>query len=116
MPADQSGADLLFLCHRIPYPPEKGDKIRSYHWLLALAERFRVHLAAFVDDPDDWAYRDKVQSLCASALLLPLKPPSAKLRSLSGLLTGEPLSLPYYRDARLTRWLAGLGRSKDIRS
>lgn len=108
-------ADLLFLCHRIPYPPDKGDKIRSYHWLRTLTQRFRVHLAAFVDDQRDWAYRDVIESLCATTLLLPLRPASAKLRSLRGLLTGEPLSLPYYRDGKLTRWLSALSRSRDIR-
>jgi sugar transferase (PEP-CTERM/EpsH1 system associated) len=115
MTEDAAKADLLFLCHRIPYPPDKGDKIRSYHWLCALAKRFRVHLAAFVDDKRDWIYRDVIESLCASSLLLPLRPASAKLRSLRGLLTGQPLSLPYYRDDRLTRWLTQLTRSCEIR-
>lgn len=115
MKAQASRPDLLFLCHRIPYPPDKGDKIRSYHWLLALAESFRVHLAAFVDDPQDWGYRDKVESLCASCLLLPLNPSLSKARSFAGLLTGEALSLPYYRDRRLNRWLGRIWRSNDIR-
>jgi sugar transferase (PEP-CTERM/EpsH1 system associated) len=110
-----SKRDLLFLCHRIPYPPDKGDKIRSYHWLLALARHFRVHLAAFVDDEEDWVHRGVVENLCASTLLLPLTLPRARLRSLSGLLTGAPLSLPYYREHRLTNWLAQLARSTLIR-
>ena len=46
--------DLLLLVHRMPYPPNKGDKIRSWHLLKHLAQRYRVHLATFVDDPDDW--------------------------------------------------------------
>ena len=44
---------LLFLCHRIPYPPNKGDKIRSFHILKFLSERYRVLLGTFVDDPAD---------------------------------------------------------------
>ena len=111
----RSKPDLLFLCHRIPYPPDKGDKIRSYHWLLALAESFRVNLAAFVDDPADWVHRDKLEALCDTCLLLPLKPAAAKARSLKGLLTGEALTLPYYRDRRLNRWLGRIWRSRDIR-
>ena len=34
--------DLLFLPHRIPYPPNKGDKIRAYHVLRYLQRHFRV--------------------------------------------------------------------------
>lgn len=115
MKARESKSDLLFLCHRIPYPPDKGDKIRSYHWLLALAESFRVHLAAFVDDPADWKYRGKIEDLCESCLLLPLKPALSKARSFAGLLSGEALSLPYYRDRELNRWLGRVWRSRDIR-
>jgi hypothetical protein len=68
---------LLFLCHRIPYPPDKGDKIRSYHWLEALAESFQVHLVAFVDDSADWMYQDQVERFCASCSLFPLRPRAA---------------------------------------
>lgn len=100
--------DLLFLCHRIPFPPDKGDKIRSYRWLRALSRSYRVHLAAFVDDVADWQHRESVEALCATCLLVPLRPERAKIRSLSGLLTGRPLSLPYYGDGRIRSWLKDL--------
>jgi sugar transferase (PEP-CTERM/EpsH1 system associated) len=114
-PSEEYRPDLLFLCHRIPYPPDKGDKIRSYHWLCALAQTFRVHLAAFVDDPADWIQREKVAALCATCLLLPLRSPLAKVKGLVGLLSGEALSLPYYRNPGLRRWVDRLRRTTDIR-
>lgn len=95
---------LLFLAHRIPYPPNKGDKIRSFHLLRHLARRHEVHLGAFVDDADDWQYRDALAPYCKSIKLLPLNPRRAKLASLAGLLTGEALTLPYYRNRELARW------------
>ena len=105
--------ELLFLAHRIPYPPNKGDKIRSWHILKHLSRSCRVHLGAFVDDPGDWRYRDKIEQLCASTCLFPLHPASAKLRSLSGLLHGTALSLSYFRDRRMQRWVnTMLGRSE----
>ncbi|MDS4059854.1 MAG: sugar transferase, partial [Candidatus Contendobacter sp.] len=42
--------DLLFLVHRLPYPPNKGDKVRSFHLLRHLAGHYRVWLGTFVDD------------------------------------------------------------------
>lgn len=106
--------DLLFLAHRIPYPPDKGDKIRSWHMLRHLSTRWRVHLGAFVDDPADWSHEAVLGKVCADVCLRPLHPRSGRLRSLSGLLTGEALTLPYYRDAVLQRWVdaklkAGMG-------
>ena len=51
-------ANILYLVHRLPYPPDKGDKVRSYHLLKHLAERHRVFVGTFVDDPDDEAARE----------------------------------------------------------
>jgi len=95
---------LLFLAHRIPFPPNKGDKIRSFNLLRHLSARYAIHLGAFVDDPDDWQYRDALAPYCASIKLLPLHPRRAKLASLVGLLSGEALTLPYYRNRELARW------------
>ena len=44
---------LLYLTHRIPYPPNKGDKVRSFNILRQLARTHRVWLGTFVDHRDD---------------------------------------------------------------
>jgi len=105
---------LLFLAHRIPFPPNNGDKIRSFHLLRHLSARHAIHLGAFVDDPGDWQYADALRPYCASIKLLPLKPRRARLASLSGLLTGEALTLPYYRSRELRRWAADLAGSGTV--
>ncbi|MFG6457960.1 TIGR03087 family PEP-CTERM/XrtA system glycosyltransferase [Roseateles sp. BYS96W] len=96
---------ILYLVHRLPYPPNKGDKVRSYHLLRHLAARHEVHLGSFIDDPDDEQHLPRVRELCAGLHVARLNPRAAKLLSLRGLLTGEPLSLPYYRDAGLQAWV-----------
>lgn len=108
--------DLLFLVHRIPFPPNKGDKIRSYHLLKHLTGNFRVHLGTFIDDENDWEYVDKVDSWCASSHILRLRPGLAKLRSLGGLLTREPLSIPYYRNRSMQNWVDDTIDRFDIRN
>jgi sugar transferase (PEP-CTERM/EpsH1 system associated) len=95
--------DLLFLSHRIPYPPDKGDKIRAWHFLRHLAKRYRVHLACFVDDPEDAKFVPKLDEICASVCWRPLVPLRAKLRSLPGLLSGAPLTRGYFRDRHLKK-------------
>ncbi len=107
-------SDLLFLAHRIPYPPNKGDKIRAWHLLEHLTQTHRVHLGAFIDDPDDWRYAEKMRALCASTCLVGINPRWGKLRALSGLLTGQPLTLPFYRHVGMQQWVdarlaAGVG-------
>ncbi len=93
--------EILFLAHRIPYPPDKGDKIRSWRLLKHLAGRYAVDLACFVDDPRDFAHADFLRSICKSVTLVTLDPMMAKVKSASGFLTGEPLSIVYYRSKEM---------------
>lgn len=97
--------NLLFLAHRIPYPPNKGDKIRSYHFLKYLAEHYRLFLGTFIDDPHDRQYTAQVDALCAGTCYQDLNPLLAKAKSLQGLLTGQALTVPYYQDKLLHGWV-----------
>jgi sugar transferase (PEP-CTERM/EpsH1 system associated) len=106
---------LLFLCHRIPYPPNKGDKIRAFHLLHHLAQAFDVHLATFIDDPADRAWRGDVEKHCVSAYFADLAPGRATLLSLRGLLTGDPLTLPYYASRAMKRWVRDTVAAEGIR-
>lgn len=107
-------SELLFVAHRVPYPPNKGDKIRSYNVLRHLAARHRVHLCAFVDDPADLAHEQVLRKLCASVQLIPLNVRIARLRSLAGLADGRPLGLPYYHDRQMQAHVAALARDRRI--
>src|SRR3954471_9733500 len=100
--------DLLFLAHRIPYPPDKGDKIRAWNVLRHLAERYRVHLATFIDAPEDVASVPHLEAVCASVVWRPLSPRRARLRSLAGLLKGASLTQFYFSDRRLRNAIARL--------
>lgn len=107
-------ANLLYLVHRLPYPPNKGDKVRSYNLLRHLTRRHEVHLGTFVDDPNDLRYVDTVRDMCAGLHVETLRPFAARLRSISGLLTGQALTLPYYRSATMSEWVARTCRDKSI--
>ncbi|MDF1582278.1 MAG: TIGR03087 family PEP-CTERM/XrtA system glycosyltransferase [Methyloprofundus sp.] len=106
--------NLLFLVHRIPYPPNKGDKIRSYNFLQGLTKNYKVHLAAFIDDAEDWQYVDKIENLTASCFFANLDPSLAKLKSLSGILTNKALSIPYYHNDKLQQWVDKAIRENKI--
>ncbi|MEO8777915.1 MAG: TIGR03087 family PEP-CTERM/XrtA system glycosyltransferase [Rhodanobacter sp.] len=101
-------ASILLLCHRLPWPPSKGDKIRSYHVLRRLAEHNRVYLGTFVDDPADWQYLAPVKALCAEVCVRPLTAWQTRRRALASLLRGEALTVGVYRDRVMRRWIEGL--------
>ena len=107
-------ARLLFLVHRIPYPPNKGDKIRSWNILRHLARDHKVSLGCFVDDAEDLAYVGRLKEMCRDIYAERVRAPLAKLRSLAGLATGEALSVRYYRSPGMRRWVAGLLASGEV--
>ncbi|MBP9693805.1 MAG: TIGR03087 family PEP-CTERM/XrtA system glycosyltransferase [Alphaproteobacteria bacterium] len=96
---------LLFLVHRIPYPPNKGDKIRSWHILQNLSEVYHVHVGGFIDHEPDWVYVPTIAAITKSHCFLPLKPLQAKIRSLKALITGKSLTEYYFFDERLAEWV-----------
>lgn len=96
---------ILYLVHRIPYPPNKGDKIRSFHFLKALAEKYEVYLGTFIDDPEDRPYLDALKHFCKQSFCVELQPKLGKIKSLTGFLSGEALSLPYYRNTAMQSWV-----------
>lgn len=98
-------SNILYLVHRLPYPPNKGDKVRSFNLLKYLATKHRIFLGTFIDDPQDEAYVDRLSEYCADMHIVRLSPKAAKFRSLAGLLSNEALTLPYYRNIGLQRWV-----------
>ncbi len=95
---------ILFLCHRIPYPPDKGDKIRSWHEVEWLARRHEVDLFTLIDDAADEAH---VPALAArvrrlvTARIRPSRAPLSPVAALRALVAGDALSVARFRSAEL---------------
>lgn len=96
---------LLFLCHRIPFPPNKGDKIRSYNILKVLAQDYDIYLVCFVDDPFDWQYTSHVESLCKQTLFINQSKFLSKIKGLKAFFTGSSISIPYYFSKKIKNWV-----------
>lgn len=105
---------LLFLSHRLPFPPNKGDKVRSYHLLRHLAQRYRIVLGTFIDDPLDWQHVEKVRQLCAEVHVEAIVPWRRRVRSLAAVLSGEALTLHYFRTRTMRQWVQDVVRRERI--
>lgn len=105
---------LLYLCHRIPYPPDKGDKIRSYHLLRYLTRHYDVSLGCFWDDEEDRQYVPVLETLCREVYCRPLDPIFSRIKSLTGLLKNQPITLPYYADAAMQQWVRAQLAEKNM--
>ena len=105
---------LLFLAHRLPYPPNKGDKVRSHHLLRHLAQRYRIVLGSFIDDPADWQHVERLETFCAEVHIEPIVRWSKTMRSAGAVLAGEALALPYFHSATLDAWVKDIVHRERI--
>ncbi|BAV64064.1 TIGR03087 family PEP-CTERM/XrtA system glycosyltransferase [Sphingobium cloacae] len=105
--------EILFLCHRIPFPPDRGDKIRSYHLLKRLAEIAPVHVGCFADDARDMGFAQEMAALAASQRVL-MRDRSRLVAGLSGLAKGQPLLVSLFDHPELHRWVAQVMAERPI--
>jgi sugar transferase (PEP-CTERM/EpsH1 system associated) len=97
--------ETLFIAHRIPFPPDRGDKIRSHHLLKALARLGPVHVATLGETAADFAAEPLLAEV-ATTYCLARRPRSLALAGLRALASGKPVSLTAFASDRLHAWIA----------
>lgn len=94
---------ILYLCHRIPFPPDKGDKIRSFHQISHLGRSHEVHVACLVDDPADRFQAEPLRRFCAGVDAPYQSRAIGKAKALLALVSGRPLSVAAFDSPDLAR-------------
>lgn len=114
-PFPGDAGEILFLCHRLPFPPDRGDKIRSFHLLKALAEIAPVHVGTFADDARDLSFAGDLARVAASQHVARRASGRAGA-GLRGLVRRQPMLVSLYDDKGLHRWVAERLASRPIRA
>ncbi|HYG63923.1 MAG TPA: glycosyltransferase, partial [Thermoanaerobaculia bacterium] len=101
---------ILYLCHRVPYPPDKGERIRAFHQIRALSRRHRVSLFTLADSavPD----LRPLEEMCERVEVFNLNRPAAYLRSALSVWRRRPLTLSFFESAELKTRLQALAKSE----
>lgn len=101
---------ILYLSHRIPYPPNKGDKIRSFNEIKYLSKNHEIHLGCLADDPKDLKYESNLKTYCKKTTVVYLNKTLSKIKSLTALTNGTPMTVKYFYSKKLqskiNRWLS----------
>ena len=106
-------SEILFLAHRVPFPPDRGDKIRSHHILKALAKLAPVHVGCFSETAADRACEAQL-ALVAASWCMPRRSKPLPLAGIEALVRHEPVSLAAFRHARLEEWVRDTLARHDI--
>lgn len=108
--------ELLYLSHCVPNPPDKGEKIRAYHELNALAARHRVHLSCFARSEKEMEDARALIDRCASVYVAPLFPYALHVaRAGVRFALGASLTDAFYSSRRFSADLLELLASRPIR-
>ena len=93
---------ILYLAHRVPYPPNKGDKIRTFNEIRCLSQNHEIDLLAPADDSNDLPHKKKLETYCNRVKLFGLNILKSKIFSLAGLaIPFRPLSISYFYNKKL---------------
>ena len=103
--------NILYLAHRIPYPPDKGDKMRAFRHVEYLGRRHRLWCACFVDTRTDLVHVAPLRRHCEDVVAVLLDRPRAILRGAMGLLRGGTVTESFYRHQAMSDALCALERS-----
>ncbi|WP_429885841.1 TIGR03087 family PEP-CTERM/XrtA system glycosyltransferase [Geoalkalibacter halelectricus] len=105
---------ILYICHRIPYPPNKGDKIRSFNEVKYLAKDHDLFLAFLVDDPADTQHVDALREYCVDLAFAQIDPRAQKVKAASQAVTGKALSVPYFYSPKLQQEIDAWASTQDF--
>lgn len=105
--------EILFLAHRMPFPPDRGDKIRSHHLLKALAEMAPVHAGCFGDTDADFEHEPSLARYTESHRLIRRKK-SMVVSGLEALASHKPISLTAFWHYELGEWVKQTIKDRDI--
>lgn len=92
---------ILYLCHRFPFPPNSGAKVRAYNTIRHLTKRHEVIVATLEIEPGEAERGAGLADYCADYLVEPLSPSMAKLRMGLSLATASPATMGAFYSPRL---------------
>jgi len=106
--APRPAADLLFLSHCVPAPPDKGEKIRAYHEIQQLASCYRIHLVCFARSQSEVRVAQELSNVCASVYAEQFSPRWSLARAAARFALGDGLNTAFYNSPKMRRYVASL--------
>lgn len=100
---------LLYLAHRVPYPPDKGDRIRTYQFLRYLTQHCDVDLACLADEPVEPGALVHLRQICRRVAIIDHQSKLRWLRAATSLALGGAASVGAFRSRQLRTTLRQWG-------
>ena len=93
--------NIFFACHRFPYPPNRGGKIRPFNMIRHLSENHRVTVVTVAHSPEEVDAGADLRKYCANLLYDVIPSPVRWARAAAVLPSNRPSSVEYFRSSKL---------------
>jgi polysaccharide biosynthesis protein PslH len=94
---------VLFVCHRLPFPPQRGGKIRPFNIIRHLSQRHEVTVASLARTKDELEAGAGLRNYCSNVIAETISAPAALARMVARLPTPTPSSMGYFYSPALAK-------------
>jgi len=106
--------NILFLTSRLPYPPNRGDKVRTFFFLKELAKQHNITLVSLIEDGSEERYKGELYKYCKNIYLFKHKKVLGYLNLIKAIFSRKPFQVQYYRNRHLKDSIAYLIEKENI--
>jgi len=93
--------NILFLTSRLPYPPNRGDKLRVFNFLSRLSKKHSITLLSFIESEKQIPFAEELKKYCNRLEVVLLKPWQSYVNCLLNILSPYPLQVHYYESKKM---------------
>src|SRR5215831_12483326 len=94
---------ILFVCHRLPYPPTRGGKIRPFHMIRHLGQKHSVTVASLAHTSQEFEEGARLAEYCEEVIAEVLRSTTRWKSAVAALPTKTPSSVAYFWSPELSR-------------
>lgn len=102
---------LFVVVSRVPYPLDKGDKLRAYHQIKELSKRHEIHLCCLDDNNTSLESINHLKSICKEVSILKLNKIKIYFNLFLALFSSKPFQVHYFYQFSAHRKLKQLIKS-----
>lgn len=106
--------NILFLTSRLPYPPNRGDKLRVFNFISRLSKNHSIILLSFIESEKQMSYVKELEKYCNRVVVVLLRPWQSYLNCLLGIFSSRPLQVSYYNSKSMKARIKNIIENGDI--
>jgi sugar transferase (PEP-CTERM/EpsH1 system associated) len=106
---------ILFLSSRLPYPPDRGDRLRLFHIIKRLSQtEHKLFLISFIEKKNELEYLVELRRFCDGVKVVKLSRLSSMIKAVLGIFSHTPLQISYYKSKKMKKEIERFLLEKEI--